>query len=154
MKYVLDTNILLFYIRKNQLARWIDQQYAPLSEENDAILCVVSNGELASIALQNDWSDAKKKTIREFTDKLITVDLNDELLTQRYAEIDAYSQGKLKSRKSPFTARNMGKNDLWIAAIASASGATLLTSDKDFDHLHNVFLTVIWIDPKTNNDKK
>jgi tRNA(fMet)-specific endonuclease VapC len=148
MKYVLDTNIVLFYIRKSQLAHWIDQQYAPLSEENDAILCVVSNGELASIALQNGWSDAKTKTIREFTNKLIINDLDDESLTKRYAEIDAYSQGKLKNRKGNFTARNMGKNDLWIAATASVLGATLLTSDKDFDHLHNVFLTVIWIDPK------
>jgi tRNA(fMet)-specific endonuclease VapC len=154
MKYVLDTNIVLFYIRKSQLARWIDEHYAPLSEESDAILCVVSNGELASIALQNDWSDAKKKTIRQFTDKLITVDLNDELLTKRYAEIDAYSQGKLKGMKSQFSARNMGKNDLWIAATASVLNAPLMTTDKDFDHLHNVFLTVIWIDPKLNNDKK
>ncbi len=154
MKYVLDTNIVLFYLRKNQLSRWVDEQYDPLANENDAILCAVTHGELASIALQNDWSEVKKKSIREFTNKLITVDLNNEALAQRYAEIEAYSQGKLKSIKSPFTARNMGKNDLWIAATASMLEATLLTSDKDFNHLHNVFLTVIWIDPKLNNDKK
>jgi predicted nucleic acid-binding protein len=145
MKYVLDTNIVLFYIRKSQLARWIDEHYAPLSEESDAILCVVSNGELASIALQNDWSDAKKKTIRQFTDKLITVDLNDELLTKRYAEIDAYSQGKLKGMKSQFSARNMGKNDLWIAATAKVTDSTLISTDSDFDHLNKTHLSVFKI---------
>lgn len=30
----------------------------------------------------------------------------------------------------------LGKNDLWIAAAAKVSGATLLTTDPDFDILH------------------
>jgi tRNA(fMet)-specific endonuclease VapC len=36
----------------------------------------------------------------------------------------------------------MGKNDLWIAATASVLSATLLTTDKDFDHLKDVFLSL------------
>ena len=55
-----------------------------------------------------------------------------------YAEIDDYS------RRNGVT---MGKNDLWIAATASVTGARLLTTDKDFDHLHGVFLSRDWIDP-------
>lgn len=46
------------------------------------------------------------------------------------------------------TARQMGKNDLWIAATASVLKATLLTTDHDFDHLHTVFVEVVYIDPK------
>ena len=34
----------------------------------------------------------------------------------------------------------MGKNDLWIAATAHASGAVLVTTDQDFEHLHGVWL--------------
>ena len=41
----------------------------------------------------------------------------------------------------------MGKNDLWIAATAQVSGATLLTTDMDFDHLDGVLLEREWIDP-------
>lgn len=41
----------------------------------------------------------------------------------------------------------MGKNDLWIAATAAAMGATLLTTDRDFDRLAPRFLSRIWIDP-------
>ena len=33
------------------------------------------------------------------------------------------------------TARNMGKNDLWIAAIALYLDMDLHTLDNDFDHL-------------------
>lgn len=43
------------------------------------------------------------------------------------------------------SAQNMGKNNLWIAACALATGATLLTTDKDFDHLHPNPLRVIRI---------
>jgi tRNA(fMet)-specific endonuclease VapC len=41
----------------------------------------------------------------------------------------------------------MGKNDVWIAATAKATDVVLLTTDKDFDHLHDVLITRIWIDP-------
>ena len=40
----------------------------------------------------------------------------------------------------------MGKNDLWIAATAAVLDATLLTMDKDFNHLNDIFLTVNCID--------
>ena len=44
------------------------------------------------------------------------------------------------------SARNMGKNDLWIAASAMELKATLLTTDKDFDHLHTQLINVEVID--------
>jgi predicted nucleic acid-binding protein len=155
MKYILDTNIALIYLRKNKLLMGrVEEACAPFSEENESILCVVSIGELLSIAEQNEWSDAKIAAIHDFRKKLPVAYINKDEIYERYAEIDAYSQGKLKRLKSPLTARNMGKNDLWIAATASILEATVVTTDKDFDHLHGVFLTVIWIDPKLNNDKK
>jgi predicted nucleic acid-binding protein len=40
------------------------------------------------------------------------------------------------------SSRNMGKNDLWIAATAYALNAVLLTTDADFDHLHQIFFEV------------
>jgi predicted nucleic acid-binding protein len=72
------------------------------------------------------------------------VDVNIDPLIMRYAEIDAYSQGKLIDKPLPkgLSARNMGKNDLWIAATASTLNIPLLTTDNDFDHLNGVFLEV------------
>ena len=78
------------------------------------------------------------------------VDINDEKIIQRYAEIDAYSLNRDRMRPLPAgqTARVMGKNDLWIAATASVLNAKLLTTDHDFDHLDSVFLTVVYVDQK------
>jgi tRNA(fMet)-specific endonuclease VapC len=40
----------------------------------------------------------------------------------------------------PTSARNMGKNDVWIAATASVLQIPLLTTDADFQHLDTVYL--------------
>ena len=55
MRYVLDTNILLHYLRESELAASLDSQYNPLSLANDAILSVVSVGEIRAIAKINHW---------------------------------------------------------------------------------------------------
>jgi tRNA(fMet)-specific endonuclease VapC len=149
MKYLLDTNIALLYLRNNSLITGkIDAEYDPFGKDNESILCVVSIAELLAMAARNKWSKTKIQGIRIFTQRLLLANINDEAIFEKYVAIELYSQGKLEGVKSPFSARNMSDNDLWIAATASVLGATLLTSDKDFDHLNNVFLTVIWIDPK------
>lgn len=40
------------------------------------------------------------------------------------------------------SARNMGKNDLWIAATTAVSNATLITANNDFDHLNFEFIRI------------
>ena len=62
-----------------------------------------------------------------------------------YVNIDAFSQGKTPAPNGqPLnnSSRNMGKNDLWIAATAYAMNAELLTTDGDFDHLYTSYFTV------------
>ncbi len=59
-------------------------------------------------------------------------------MIDRYAAIDAHSEER---------GRKMGNNDAWIAATAAAAGAHLLTTDKDFDHLHPDLVQREWINP-------
>ena len=61
-----------------------------------------------------------------------------------YARLDAYSQGKLHTLPLPpgLSARNMGKNDLWIAATALFQ-CGMHTSDNDFDHLAPLGLRIV-----------
>ncbi len=44
--------------------------------------------------------------------------------------------------------RPVQQNDMWIAATAAASGAHLLTTDRDFDPLYPAYLDRTWIDPQ------
>lgn len=82
------------------------------------------------------------------TNDFIVVDINVEEIIETYAIIDAYSQGKLND-SSTFTARNMGKNDLWIAATASALDLTLITMDEDFNHLKDNYIKLNTINRNT-----
>ncbi len=140
MNYILDTNLILIYLRDNELSRRIEKELNLLSGEHNLIISVVSVGELKSIAKQNKWG---KRRLREMINTLsdfLIADLNTEEILERYAEVDAFSQGKLQGKKMDFTSRNMGKNDLWIAATASVYKLELLTTDNDFKHLQGEYL--------------
>jgi tRNA(fMet)-specific endonuclease VapC len=142
MNYLLDSNIALMYLRNAEITTQIDALYSPFSEQNMALLSVVNLAELYSIAFRHQWGTKKWQGLRLFQEQVFVTDIHVQTIIERYAEIDAFSQGKHPTLTSAFSARNMGKNDLWIGATASVLGATLLTMDKDFDHLNGVFLTV------------
>ena len=145
MYFLFDTNILLYYIRENATASIIDSTYNPFGNGNTPVLSVVSVGEIKSIALRNNWGKAKLNKLRELMSLFVITDINSDDVLDVYAEIDAFSQGKLKNKPLKMTARNMGKNDLWIAATATVTTAKLLTSDDDFDHLEGQYIEIIKI---------
>ena len=118
MNFILDTNLVLIYLRDNELSRRIEQDLKLLSGEHNLIISVVSVGELKSIAKQNKWGSRKVENMVNTLSDFLIADLNTEEILERYADIDAFSQGKLDGKNTNFSARNMGKNDLWIAATA------------------------------------
>jgi predicted nucleic acid-binding protein len=149
-KFVLDTGVILGYVRAAGYADYIERRYAPFTPPNISLVSVISKGEIYSLTKQFGWAGRKLKALEELLRKLPTVDISHDQIIQRYAEIDAYSLGRDKTRPLPSgqTARVMGKNDLWIAATASVLNAALIAIDHDFDHLSSVFLDVIYIDQK------
>jgi|GEM_PF-5180033 len=70
--------------------------------------------------------------MRAISDRFGVIEVNADLMPF-YAQLDAYSWGKLHTQPLlPGTsARNMGKNDLWIAATALYFDVELHTNDKD-----------------------
>jgi tRNA(fMet)-specific endonuclease VapC len=141
--YLLDTNILLFYFRQDYKWTYINSQYN-LQTLSDNVVSVVSWGELHALALRNGWGERRINTLDRLSSFFIVADIYEETILQKYGEIDAYSQGKLLTNPLPAgtSSRNMGKNDLWIAATAHVLDIPLLTSDSDFDHLNGIYLTV------------
>ncbi len=140
MKYLFDTNILVHYIRSSALSLFIDRQFSPFLEGNFPCISVVTAGEIKSFAIQRKWGQAKLQKLEHFLSEFVLLDINHDLVIERYAEIDAFSQNLLPGRALGLTPRNMGKNDIWIAATASVAEAVLLTTDHDFDHLDKTFL--------------
>jgi predicted nucleic acid-binding protein len=130
---VLDTNILVHMVRGGSLEKRIHAEYAPLMTQPRPMISVVVDGELRSLSMQFEWGQRRAihaLFLLGYFDR-VTIDRPDVL--QAYAVIDSYSKR---------VGRRMGKNDLWIAATAYVTGAELLTTDNDFDHLDGIFLTV------------
>ena len=140
MNYLLDTNLVLIYLRANELTRKIEADLQLLSPNNNLIISVVTVGELKAISKKNKWGKRRIQELVNTLSEFLIADIKTNKILDKYAEIDAFSQGKLEGQKSNFLSRNMGKNDLWIAATASVQNITLLTTDKDFKHLDGNFL--------------
>jgi predicted nucleic acid-binding protein len=94
----------------------------------------------------------KVEVLKKLLDQFRIVDVgghNDELLNA-YAEIDAYSLKQYPTRILPGPAQPMSKNDMWIAATAFATNATLLTTDGKFLHLNGEFINIKFYHPSLN----
>lgn len=119
----------------------IDATYGLRAMKRRPAISIVTHGEVRVLAERNGWGDPKLAALQKALDALVTIDINIEEVVDAYVEIDIYSQ------RHPDGARDMGENDLWIAACAKASGATLLTTDRDFEHLNAQLLDVEYADP-------
>jgi len=142
IQYLLDTNILLAYVRWQALAHYIEATYNLGTIQPVPIISIVSDAEIRVLAAQNQWGDFKMRMLEEKILAFLTVvPLPYKNVVDAYVEIDGYS------RRSGHT---MGKNDLWIAATAKVEGATILTTDHDFDHLHPHLVKREYVDPNSH----
>lgn len=136
--YLLDTNILLAYTRGGRLGAAMEAKYALRTIVPVPIVSVVSEGEVRALAEEFAWGTGKRRDLQNLLAYFTIIPLPFANIIDAYVQVSEYSRR---------AGRTMGKNDLWIAATAMATGATLLTTDKDFDHLDPALLPREWIDP-------
>lgn len=140
MDYLLDTNIIITLARSRDLANKITKKYELFNSKNSIAVSVVTLGELDSLIRQFKYGQKRQQEIERLLGLMYKIDIHLEEIIERYGEIDAFSQNKLVNKPLKISARNMGKNDIWIAATASVYDMILLTMDKDFEHLNVEFL--------------
>lgn len=134
--YLLDTNILVAYIRAGPLGEYIEETYRLRSCPYKPLICVVTVGEVFALARKWDWGTGKTTELKHLLRELIWVDVNNEKVLEAYVGLADFAR----------THRTVGQNDLWIAAAARTARATLLTTDKHFDQFHPKFIHRIRID--------
>ncbi|MGB1243437.1 MAG: type II toxin-antitoxin system VapC family toxin [Chitinophagales bacterium] len=144
--YVLDTNILIHIANISETWEKINEQFDPFA--NNSYLSFATVAEAESFSKRLKWGKGKVSILEGVTRSFKVIHSSDELI-QHYVEIDVFSQGKHPALKLPkgMSARNMGKNDIWIAATAkSIEGAELITTDRDFEHLDGVWFGVNYVE--------
>lgn len=138
-RFVLDTNVVVQLFRGNEIGKRIEAQFGLFAASIPPLLSVVSLGAARSLARQWSWGPDKIAHLHALLLKLVIIDINREPVVANYVEIDHYSRS---------VGRKMSQNDLCIAAVAAATEATLLTTDRDFDHLDPSLVQLVWIDPQ------
>lgn len=136
---VLDTNILVAYIRANKLAEYIEKLYLLRSRAERPIICVVTVGEIIALGHKFGWGAAKIEEMKKLLADFVAVDINIDEVLDRYAQISHF----LYSLQPSVTIQ---QNDIWIAAVASISGAHLITTDRDYRWLDGHWIKLHWID--------
>ena len=149
-RFLLDTNILLGFVMEAPWALRVRTEFDLGDEEVMVFTSVICQGELRAIAEKRGWGKDKRTKLEEVLNKFPTLDINKQPILNAYALIDAWTHGKTVASPEqpppPKPAVSMKQNDLWIAATAHGSKATLLSTDKDFDHLNSVWINFVYVD--------
>lgn len=146
MKYLLDTNILVGYLNKTPYAQYVEDNYNISDPQNITAISIVTYAELFSFAIRRNWGETKKQLLNELLLKFPIIYIDKNATAKKFAEIDSYCENKHPLNPPNFSAIKLSDNDIWIAATASLSNATLITTDKDFLPLDKVFVDLLHID--------
>lgn len=149
-RFLLDTNMLLGFTRRAAWAQWAYSTYDLGNESTMVFTSVICRGELLALAEKNGWGAGRRENLVDVLNRFPTVDLNKDPILNHYAALDTWTHGRQVTDgarpPAPKPAVSMNQNDLWIAATAIATGAKLITTDKDFDHLDGIWLDRIFVD--------
>lgn len=129
---LLDTTVILHLIRGNETAKRMDAGLNLRARPDKPLISAVTIGEARAFGRYRGWGEPKMDRLESQLRELVVIDINNASILNRYAEIHSYSV------KSGIACSD---NDVWIAACASATGAILVTNDKDFDAWDPKFLT-------------
>lgn len=145
--YLLDTGILLGYMRSAPYAKEAEEKFNLLSNENISVISIVNYAEIYALAVRNNWGTGKQQTLKKLLSSLPIIYINSLSIAEKFIEITLFCQGRHPKCPPGFTSKQLDDNDRWIAATASLLKATLITADKDFIPLDNIFLKVEFISP-------
>lgn len=129
----------MHYVRGSALALRVEAVHNLLSSSDRPVISVVTEAEIRTLARELGWGEHRQQRMEDLLARFIAVPIPFANIIEAYVEISEFSRR---------TGRALGKNDLWIAATARVTGATLLTTDRDFDHLDPTRLSRVWIDPR------
>jgi tRNA(fMet)-specific endonuclease VapC len=142
-RFLLDTNILLHLVRgginSTPLIAELEARFDLFTGRNRVFLSYVTVGEIRVIGEKNHWGADKWTELNRLLGGFQVVPLTGPELLDAYVSVDTYSH---------YLGREVGsKNDLWIAATAHVYGLTLITTDKDIDHLGGEYFPLSYLDP-------
>lgn len=149
-RFLLDTGMLLGFSREAHWALRVHKEFDLGNRETMVFTSVVCQGELLALAEKRGWGEGRRNQLDKVLQGFPALDINKQPILRAYALIDAWTHGNSVASPGqtppPKPAVPMTQNDLWIAATAHESQAMLLSTDKDFEHLNDVWIKFVYVD--------
>lgn len=135
-KYVLDTSIVLHYIRKSKTYQQIEKDINLSDSDASILISAVTVGEIEGFVQRREYGNDKINRMKDLLDKIIIVDISgkDTGMMKAYSNLWNYSKNTHPTEKLGQSI-SIGQNDIWIASLALITDSTLISTDSDFDHL-------------------
>src|SRR4051812_44813472 len=89
--FLLDTGVLLGYVRGAAFAAYVEKKFAPSRAPNLAVTSIVSNAELQSMALRRKWGSGKLAALATVLRSMPAVPIRQPSVIEKFAEIDAFN---------------------------------------------------------------
>ena len=124
MKYLLDTNQVVYYLR--QESRVIDDLQSRRSE--GLAVSIISVAELYEGIFRATNPEEAERALKDFLSEVTVLSIDEEV-----ARIFGQERARLRQVGLP-----MSDLDLLIAATALRHDLTLLTADRDFERVENL----------------
>ena len=123
--YLLDTGILVGYVRGAAFAGYVDKKFAPSKAPNVATISVASVAELYSYNSMRNWGTEKQNALSSLLRSIPATPIRQTSILRKFAEIDAFNYRKHPTLPPPTSGHTMGDNDIWVAATAFRSECDL-----------------------------
>lgn len=151
MKFLLDTGMLVGFVRKAPWYLWAKSEFNLGGPEATVFTSVICQGEILALAEKLDWGTNRKNDLKKIMSDFSALDIGKQPVLNAYAMIDAWTRGcdtHPDQLPPPKSVLPMAQNDLWIAATAYESKATLISTDKGFNRLKDVWIDFVYVDQK------
>src|ERR1035441_6682653 len=90
--YLLDTGILLHWVRGSKVATVVDGQFQLRTANFRPLICEVSLGEIEAFARSEEWGEQKRSKLKELKKELIAVDISDSRVIEAYADLSSLAK--------------------------------------------------------------
>ena len=98
MSLVLDTNVLLCWVRNDTTWHYLRDEYDLAGDAAKPIVSAVSIGEILALAHRNDWGAKKRDDLERVIAALRVIEVDYSEILDLYAELDKFSNSSSRKR--------------------------------------------------------
>jgi len=136
--YVLDTRLVVHVVRGSQIGEVADKRFALRTRPERPLISVTTIAEVrrAAATLAKRWTPEQVSQLDALLAEFSPVNIHSRLVQDAYVQIGSTLDNALET---------IPDRKVWVAAVAAATNAALLTYDTDYQRIPGNMLNVVFV---------